>query len=479
MQLEFFKKYLFRGRDSFSAITLLSIIAVSFLLLLYSVASQKFLLNLPSTRFNTVNSKVIFNLVFFCGFLLLIFVYYQVLLRYDFFNFLVPNKLFLLVVSAFTFIPAVSDTRQMGSFIEKFYYYFGIGHLHPIFIDLRGFLAGINKVTVAHQSFSVDCLQKDMPCIGWGWSYGTQIIWFRHLPFLRERLTVLLAIVLFLIFTFVITRIAKNQIEKIVIAGMLATGVTLLTVERMNIDIILLPIIYWISTARTKSGKLFSFIFLLLFSITKFYSFILIPFIFLHEKSKAYRAIIAIFTLLVIPSVVKDLSMAGTGSMNFGYAATYGLKNLVGIILGSPEPTFGDNALTLLVIFLILLLVTFTFFNVYLKFATNLTMITQQEKYLFTLCSVNLIFAWSIASNYPYRLVTIFGIIPLIVKLLFNHKFLLSIHIGLIICSMSLLPISLSILRNLLFAFVILSLVAINGMLFSPIYRRVIYSKSN
>ena len=426
----------------------------------------KFLEDLPSSRFNSSTNKIYFNMA-----LIIVWIIVNHSLIFFLKNKWLLNSrrskfsIFLLLSISFGLAATqISETRR---YIDMFYYYFGIGHLHPVFIDLRGVLAGINKVNYVGEAFAVECEALDAPCIGWGWSYGSTILQLRALGVFREDFTHIFAIIIFLFFLKVIMKLSKDLTTRNIYVLLLTSGVSLLIIERMNIDILVLLLLFWVSFAKGSYSKIFSFLAILLFSLTKFYTFFLIPIIIIFEKSVKIRIFYLFLSFLSVPIAFNDIKTAGSGSLNFGYAATFGLKNLIGSISNRSFPSFGDEFLPIFIILLCFISLTIVFSKFYYSEFKYLTFSEDTVYFkLFVLSSINVIFAWFLASNYPYRLVAIFGTIPFLVKILKNNYVLLVFNISLCFISFNSLPISLTITRNLFFGIFMASLIAINLTIF-------------
>jgi hypothetical protein len=443
---------------------LLIIIFASIILFL---DGSDFLGNLPSTRFGSSGSKIYFNVALI--FIWVTFNHSLIFLLKKKWILNEKTSLFLMLsLLALSFVLAAMQISGLRKYIDKFYYFFGIGHLHPEFIDLRGVLAGINKAKKIGDPFSVECNSVDEPCIGWGWSYGSTILKLRNLYIFKENYTHIFAFAIFLIFCTVIIKLSKDLISRNIYMLLMGSGVSLIIIERMNIDILVLFLIFWISWAKKDYTKIISFLGIILFSLTKYYTFILIPFIILFEKSNKIRITYSILTFISIPIAFNDIKSAGSGSLNFGYAATFGLKNLIGSILNTEFPSYGNNLLPFLIIVLCLGIFLICLIHIYNQELNNLNIVVDEFIVrLFVLSSISIVFAWVLASNYPYRMVSVLGTIPFFVKIFKDNQNLLVLNIGLIFISFNSLPISLTISRNLFFGVFMVSLIAVNFVILS------------
>lgn len=455
-------KFLF---DNKALIYLELLIASLIVLILVRDQSQLFLQYLPSSFFQDNHEKLLFNLVMLAAWLIINHSLIFLVKR----NYLLSSKvasIFLISTLICSFVLASVDFLHLRNLVDTFYFIFGVGHLYPIFIDLRGFLAGINKADFLGDSFSVDCAKFDEPCIGWGWSYGSTALRFDRFGLFDEKYTFLFATFIFALYCYIMFMISKELLSKNTLILFNITGLSLIVIERMNIDILVFIILFAICKSTRNSSKLLSFLLLIIFSLTKYYTFFLIPFVILFEHSRRLRIMYSCLTLLAIPTVIDDLQTHGSGSLNFGYAATFGLKNLIGAIGGSPSPTFHVGITTVVTVAGALITFVLYFFKVNTRqFSGSNFSIMSFESKLFVLSSINIIFAWSVASNYPYRFVCIFGLIPFFVRYLHSNRYLFVLNIGLCLICMNSLPISLTIIRNVFFALFISNLLSLNIVL--------------
>jgi hypothetical protein len=441
-----------------------------FTCIIFLSGGADFLRNLPSSRFTDSNNKIIYNygMILFWIFCNHAFIF--ILRNHEFltFRFL---RFCLHVILIGSFVLAFIELDNLRKVIDKVYYLFGIGHLHPVFIDLRGFLAGVNKAQNVGDPFSVNCEVIDEPCIGWGWSYGSTILKLRDFKIFEERFTHFIALAFFILFFTVLLKISEDTLTRTIVLILSATGVSLIIIERMNIDILVVIILFAILKSRSGVAKVIFFSLLVLFSLTKYYTFFLIPIIIFLEKSWRIRFLYFFLTVISIPTAVNDIKNAGSGSLNFGYAATFGIKNLIGSISGSVNPVVFSSPIKSFIVFVLLLILIFYFYFVYKNECHDFNFnLNTFELKLFILCSVNLIFAWTVASNYPYRLVSIFGVLPFIVRYLRRNENLLVLQVSLCFIAMNSLPISLTILRNMLFAIFMSSLIALNLVITKNFY---------
>ena len=407
------------------------------------------LAELSSTQFNSLGAKILAMQVFLlCVFtfnLILIFVSRDPLSENK-----TTRSLWVLGAcwSIFVFLPSAASSEVSRDFFTKYFYAFGVGHLFPNFSDLRGTIAAMNKVRDVGDSFQIDCLPIEEPCLGWRWTYGSAILKFPNFGIILEKNAPVFALMFFLIFLSCLWKITQSKLDVYLLSFFTLTGSSLLIVERMNIDLLALPLIHLLSKlAKMNLAKsLVVFSFFLAFTLTKFYTIPLFIAFMLLRRGKAERIFYFLATSLGSLMILGDIKVIGTNSYNFGYAATHGLKVLSGFASGQSFPKVVFSSISTYVV-LITLISTFTiFFKIYSRI--ELPNIDQDSKNLCLLAYLLFATTWLLSSNYPYRLVSTVAFIPLLTTLLKSRLLLGSLNIGLLYATFLGIHISLSPLRN-------------------------------
>jgi len=234
-----------------------------------------------------------------------------------------------------------------------------------------------------------------------------------------------------------------------------------LIIERMNIDILLLPIIYFLARfAYTNTlVSIIAPILILFTASVKYYPLVLLfPLVF-FINSNLLRAYYLLCFLLGVIYIIPELKLAGIDNFNYGYSATYGLRNLIGIVNGSPEPK-------LILSFITLMGLMFFFYISYISFGNFKTneIQTRQSIINFSMYSYGfavLLSSWILNSNYPYRLICVITMIPYLIDKYEENKDLVLTSISGIIISFVTIPVTLSPIRNLMLAFFIASNIGI------------------
>ena len=365
----------------------------------------------------------------------------------------------ILCLIIFCFLPASIFIGYKYNLIDSFFRAFGIGHIKPNFIDLRGTLAAINKVKEVGDGYQIDCPKE--PCIGWRWTYGSSILKLNRFDIFSESNTYLFAGIFMIIFLCVIYLISLNIKNSIIILTLIPTGTMMLIIERMNIDILLLPIIYFLARLA-YINTLISIIapILILFAASvKYYPLVLLfPLVF-FINSNLLRVYYFLCFLLGVIYIIPELKLAGIDNFNYGYSATYGLRNLVGIVNGSPEPTLILSFITLMGLIFFSYISYISFDN----FKINETQ-THQSIINFSMYCYGfavLLSSWMLNSNYPYRLICVITMIPYLIDKYEENKDLILTSISSIIISFVTIPVTLSPIRNLMLAFFIASNIGI------------------
>lgn len=194
----------------------------------------------------------------------------------------------------FSFLPAAIDLFGVSSLYFRL---FGLGHPLPNFLDLRGTLAAINKVSYVGQGYQIDC--EIQPCIGWRWTYGSLILHLKSLYVFKESLTWIYASIFLILFYGLIQEFHKTS-SKFYLFSLIPTGTFMLMIERMNLDILLLPLIYFLAIISVSKYRLVFILPLVVFiaASIKYYPIILfIPLIYL-ANSLRMKVFYSVFHLL-------------------------------------------------------------------------------------------------------------------------------------------------------------------------------------
>ena len=148
-----------------------------------------------------------------------------------------------------------------------------------------------------------------------------------------------------------------------------------------------------------------------------------------------------------------EIKLAGTENFNYGYSATYGLRNLVGIVNGSPEPKLILSFVTLmgLVFFTYISYVSFVNFKTSQAKTSQSFVNFSMYCYGFTI----LLSSWALNSNYPYRLICVVPMIPYLIDKYEENKDLVLTSISCVIISFATIPVTLTPVRNLMLTFFI------------------------
>jgi hypothetical protein len=348
----------------------------------------------------------------------------------------------------FVFLPSAASSENSRHFFTKYFYAFGVGHLFPNFSDLRGTIAAMNKVRDVGDSFQIDCLPIEEPCLGWRWTYGSAILKFPNFGIILEKNAPVFALMFFLIFLSCLWKITQSKLDVYLLSFFALTGSSLLIVERMNIDLLALPLIYLLSKlARMNLAKSFMvFIFFLAFTLTKFYTIPLFIAFMLLRRGKAERIFYFLATTLGSLTILGDIKVIGTNSYNFGYAATHGLKVLTGFASGQSYPKIVLSSISTYVVLITLIGAFAIFFWIYSRI--ELPNIDEASRNLCLLAYLLFATTWLLSANYPYRLVSTVAFIPLLTTLLKRRLLLGSLNIGFLYATFLGIHISLSPLRN-------------------------------
>lgn len=421
--------------------------------------------------------KLLLNLVFVLV-LLSLYIFLKYIFNLDFKdkNYLSKYHRFIILFCFvfFCFIPAAISSGSKINLVDTYFKLFGVGHLRPNFIDLRGTLAAINKVKYVGEGYQIDCAIE--PCIGWRWTYGSSILKLNRFGIFSESRTYLFALFLIIIFLWTVFLLSNSIRNSIVFLLLIPTGTILLIIERMNIDILLLPLIYYLATLvkRRNFHLILAPLIIFLAASVKYYPLVLIfPLIIITKsiKIRIYYMFILLFGILYI---IPELKLAGIENFNYGYSATYGLKNLIGLVNGSNHPQLVLSILTLIgaIMFLYISQISYKNFNFVAVSDLQGKINTSLYWYGFTI----LISSWLVNSNYPYRLVCVLTMIPFLIDNYYRNKELVITLISSVIVFFGTIHVTFSPIRNLtLAAFIALNIGILSKISFAHgnLYRRV------
>jgi hypothetical protein len=372
------------------------------------------------------------------------------------------EEVFLLCLwSVIVFIPAALSLEKSRNYLSKYFYLFGVGHLFPNFADLRGTIAAMNKVNEVGESFQIECQKIEEPCLGWRWTYGSAILRIPTFGIIREKNAPFIAFFLFVALIICFWYLAKTKLEIILFSVFAFSGTSLLIVERMNIDILVLPLIILISKLKKLKllGSFCIFQFWLLLTLTKYYTFPLFFAFMILRRNRIERLLYLTISLFALYSMYMDLSKIGFDSFNFGYAATHGLKVLTGFASGKSYPGFSSSNVANYVVALTLFIIALFFFKLYKK--VNFVISDDQFIIMFSLSYLVFFSTWLLSANYPYRLVSSFIFIPFFTRLFGTNILWSSVNLSLLFAMFVGIHITLSPLRNIFIGIFASSLSAI------------------
>jgi hypothetical protein len=357
-------------------------------------------------------------------------------------------KLLILVGLTFlAFFPAVNLNSQMFSFFSGIYRLIGIGHIGSGFADLAGVLEGASKVDAPGEYFRIDCPGT---CVQYRWQYSRFLL---QLPFenILSNSTQIIAVAMWLMIVLVsLLGFGNTFYTPLVLIGFLLPA-SLLAYERMNIENIIflfIPLIVFFS--RTKFKNVFIPFIIIFLTVIKFYPIVLALLFMILEKFKFRQVLIYGCTLAVgIILSIPDLNVIGRGNLVAGYAGSYGLPNFLSLLSGNANPYFtGIEYYWWVVGFVFCLL----FVALGSRIQIDTSLIHSNQARLFLISSTLGISAWATNSNYMYRLILILWSLPLLIRLVKNNDYIASFALLCLFMGSSLIPISLSPVRNTLLA---------------------------
>ena len=358
-----------------------------------------------------------------------------------------PQILILISLTLLAFFPATNLNPQLFSAFAKSYQLIGIGHIGSGFADLAGVLEGANKVNSAGEYFKIDCPGT---CVQYRWQYSHYLL---NLPFeqvLAQNLQ-LIALIFWLLIIFVSVKfMGKVFFSPIILISFLLPA-NLLAYERMNIEnliYVFIPILAYFSQSKFRDYVLPVVIIAL--TIVKFYPLVLAVLFLVIDKFSIrrfliYSATIGVGVVLSFP----DLQAIGRSNLIAGFAGSYGLPNFLALLSGNPNPYLAG--ISFVACFLGLLFCVYFIF-VGLGVRIQVRALQSEEMRLFLIASVLSIVAWLTNSNYMYRLILVLWCLPFLIVLLKDNKKVIVLLLSSLTLGLTLIPISLSPIRNILIA---------------------------
>ena len=357
------------------------------------------------------------------------------------------QSLLIIGLTLLAFIPAVNLNSQLFSFFSGVYRLIGIGHIGSGFADLAGVFEGASKVDAPGEYFKIDCPGT---CVQYRWQYSRFLL---HLPFENylSNSTQIIAIVMWLLIILVsLLGFGKRFFSPLVLIGFLLPA-SLLAYERMNIEnIIFLFIPLIVVCSRTKYKNIFIPIIIIFLTIIKFYPIILTLLFVILEKLKFRQVLLYIGTLAVgVIISIPDLNVIGRGNLVAGYAGSYGLPNFLSLLSGNANPYFSGIEYYWFILGSIFCLF---FVIIGLRVRIDASLIASTQARFFLISSTLAISAWATNSNYMYRLILVMWSFPLLIRLVKADEIVVSFALSCLFIGSSLIPISLSPVRNTLLA---------------------------
>ena len=225
----------------------------------------------------------------------------------------------------------------------------------------------------------------------------------------------------------------------------------LLAYERMNIEnliYVFIPILAYFSQSKFRDYVLPVVIIAL--TIVKFYPLVLAVLFLVIDKFSIrrfliYSATIGVGVVLSFP----DLQAIGRSNLIAGFAGSYGLPNFLALLSGNSNPYLAG--ISFVACFLGLLFCVYFIF-IGLGVRIQVRALQSEEMRLFLIASVLSIVAWLTNSNYMYRLILVLWCLPFLIVLLKDNKKVIVLLLSSLTLGLTLIPISLSPIRNILIA---------------------------
>lgn len=266
-----------------------------------------------------------------------------------------------------------------------------------------------------------------------GFNYGHIILVITPLKnFLFNFYLNILPIILISIFTLLIIKIInpRNSFHYFLCFLSLLNPATLLLIERMNLDILLVIIIIFISFNRVFFVNWLLVIFSFLF---KFYPFTYGLIIFVEKTKRKKLSLFLIFLFIFITSLIflyiykeeYSLMLKDSGAWKMGLHYLFSIKTLAKILKEGFNFHYGLILLTIYLSFIILMIKKIR----KIKFSDlNLNFFTFEKK-LFLLSANTLLFCFIVFSNAFYREVFLILTLPYLLKNAHEKEFQFILYI--------------------------------------------------
>ena len=308
-----------------------------------------------------------------------------------------PNITFSIVVA----LPVLIQRYSNNHLVSIFYKIIRVGNSYPNFLDLRQTIHYIGDPRV-HKI-------GDM-----GYVYPGILLKLRFcMQFIshpsRQTIFGLLLIILLNLVIWDFSRSLLTR-SKILFSLLLITPPMHLLLDRMNIDLIILILLY-LGTKKITEKNFFwnssSYFIITLTVYLKFYTFPLFLLFFLFKKSLRERLIIIAFALLAAMPVIRDAGLLVKFQIR-DLSGTFGLSTLLAHYAGSPISGF--FILTYGALF-ILIFVVFLIPNKINELYNENRVINRPDFYVFSLIFLS---TFVLSNNYMYRLYPLIFIIPIL-----------------------------------------------------------------
>jgi hypothetical protein len=351
----------------------------------------------------------------------------------------IPGLLFV----TFNFTPAFLQYFHNYSYINNYYRILQVSNKFPNFIDLRQTLGFITNEKVSK-------IGDD------GLIYPTIILKLRILNhfFILDYTVLLIAFISTILLAWIIFDISKNfsRLQLFLLSIIVVSPPFLLLVDRQNIDIIILILLYFSAKILNKNliCNLLGLLFIFIAAALKIYPLFILIYLFLNNLHRQIKyvigSLITLFLIFIGPDLL-DIYTFGVKDM----AGTIGIPVLMSHFKGLASSQLSFS-LTFLIFILAQLICTYWFF----KPKEVLRRLSDSEKTLFFFGLIVFMGTMVISTNYLYRLVFLIFFLPIVMR--FNVSPFLNISGWFLILGSYLSPRSTGLLFNLyLFPFLAIS----------------------
>ena len=381
---------------------ILPLVIILFLYLLDSTSRERFLSRQSSIAITNASRISLLILIFT---FLMIIIYMCVPVIQNFRNFDTLNPFYLSSYVLFVLTPILIDKLFALSTFEYLNKMFRVSFIKPIFADLNTILTGIGCNSVNFIGDQITCdTQNDVL-----WNYPTILLKFRAFD-IDSKLTFFLGYSFALLFIAALMLLKNlNAVQKISLAFMSFSPPLFLVVNRGNFDLLILiclALAGYLLNNNYRFSLEMSYALILFASMLKFYAIFALPMILVFNRKKKSVLYLTVFSLIFVLISFQDLRFLNR-FVGKDMSGSFGFPVLISHLNGDPTSQldlFNPGTLVILLLF--------GYYMYILRSRINSEMMDNYHNFVFLILSFTFFMTWFLASNYYYRLILLFFVIP-------------------------------------------------------------------